>query len=264
MTAASPAVPALTTVALRTTVVGSYPQPDWLVDRALLGARLPPRVRAREIWRVPDAWLERSARRCDVDRDPRHGAGRDRHHQRRRDPARELFEPLRDRARRRRHRATPGRRIDRTGHPNPVPRIVGPIRRRTPVMVRDVEFLRAQHRSADQDHGSRSVHDVAAGAERLLSRRRERRAGLCGSGKRRTARSASRRRRRRADRRAVPAGAVRRSRRVRVAGDRARARGHRRHDRDAHVFRLRARRARAARRLSVSGRARRARRRSRS
>src|SRR3984957_7426409 len=44
--------------ALRTTVVGSYPQPDWLVDRAMLGARLPPRGRAREIWRVADPWLE--------------------------------------------------------------------------------------------------------------------------------------------------------------------------------------------------------------
>ncbi len=38
---------------LPTTVVGSYPQPDWLVDRQMLGARLAPRVRATEIWRVP-------------------------------------------------------------------------------------------------------------------------------------------------------------------------------------------------------------------
>ncbi|WP_214109171.1 hypothetical protein [Acrocarpospora catenulata] len=42
---------------LVTTVVGSYPQPDWLVDREMLGSRLPPRVRAREIWRVPGEWL---------------------------------------------------------------------------------------------------------------------------------------------------------------------------------------------------------------
>lgn len=45
------------TAPLRTTVVGSYPQPDWLVDRTLLGSRLPPRIRAREIWRVADPWL---------------------------------------------------------------------------------------------------------------------------------------------------------------------------------------------------------------
>ena len=45
---------------LLTTVVGSYPQPDWLVDRAMLGSRLPPRVRAREIWRVAPEWLEQA------------------------------------------------------------------------------------------------------------------------------------------------------------------------------------------------------------
>ena len=43
---------------LETTVVGSYPQPDWLIDRQRLGDRLPPRVRARELWRVPEPLLE--------------------------------------------------------------------------------------------------------------------------------------------------------------------------------------------------------------
>jgi 5-methyltetrahydropteroyltriglutamate--homocysteine methyltransferase len=43
---------------LPTTVVGSYPQPDWLIDRANLKGRLPPRVRAREIWRVAENFLE--------------------------------------------------------------------------------------------------------------------------------------------------------------------------------------------------------------
>jgi 5-methyltetrahydropteroyltriglutamate--homocysteine methyltransferase len=41
-----------------TTLVGSYPQPDWLIDRAKLAHRLPPRTRAKELWRVDDAWLE--------------------------------------------------------------------------------------------------------------------------------------------------------------------------------------------------------------
>jgi len=41
-------------------VVGSYPQPDWLVDRQMLGTRLPPRVRAREIWRIPPDFLEQA------------------------------------------------------------------------------------------------------------------------------------------------------------------------------------------------------------
>ena len=40
-----------------TTLVGSYPQPDWLIDRAKLAGRFPPRVRARELWRVPEQWL---------------------------------------------------------------------------------------------------------------------------------------------------------------------------------------------------------------
>src|SRR5579859_7327875 len=45
---------------LPTTVVGSYPQPDWLVDRAKLLARLPPRVRALDVWRVPAEFLEQA------------------------------------------------------------------------------------------------------------------------------------------------------------------------------------------------------------
>ena len=40
-----------------TTLVGSYPQPDWLIDRAKLAGRFPPRVRAKELWRIPEAWL---------------------------------------------------------------------------------------------------------------------------------------------------------------------------------------------------------------
>src|SRR5579864_4038151 len=47
-------------VLLPTTVVGSYPQPDWLIDRARLGSRLPPRIRARELWRVADEFLEQA------------------------------------------------------------------------------------------------------------------------------------------------------------------------------------------------------------
>ena len=43
---------------LVTTVVGSYPQPGWLIDRERLGERLPPRVRAQELWRVPEPFLE--------------------------------------------------------------------------------------------------------------------------------------------------------------------------------------------------------------
>src|SRR5579864_9000038 len=45
---------------LPTTVVGSYPQPDWLIDRDNLRSRLPPRVRAREIWRVAEPFLDQA------------------------------------------------------------------------------------------------------------------------------------------------------------------------------------------------------------
>jgi 5-methyltetrahydropteroyltriglutamate--homocysteine methyltransferase len=42
----------------RTSLVGSYPQPDWLIDRQMLSKRMPPRIRAEELWRVPSAWLD--------------------------------------------------------------------------------------------------------------------------------------------------------------------------------------------------------------
>ncbi|HTY65082.1 MAG TPA: 5-methyltetrahydropteroyltriglutamate--homocysteine methyltransferase, partial [Alphaproteobacteria bacterium] len=45
------------TMLLPTTLVGSYPQPEWLIDRARLAGRFPPRVRARELWRVPEQFL---------------------------------------------------------------------------------------------------------------------------------------------------------------------------------------------------------------
>src|SRR3546814_4010633 len=47
-------------ILLPTTLVGSYAQPDWLIDRAKLGGRFPPRVRAKELWRVEADWLEQA------------------------------------------------------------------------------------------------------------------------------------------------------------------------------------------------------------
>ncbi len=41
-----------------TTIVGSYPQPDWLIDREKLAGRFPPRVRAKELWRIPEPYLQ--------------------------------------------------------------------------------------------------------------------------------------------------------------------------------------------------------------
>ena len=89
---------------LPTSLVGSYAQPEWLIDRKKLAGRFPPRVRAKELWRVAPEYLDAGAGRRDAARDPRPGARRPRHHHRRRDAARELLQPLRHRARRRRHR----------------------------------------------------------------------------------------------------------------------------------------------------------------
>jgi 5-methyltetrahydropteroyltriglutamate--homocysteine methyltransferase len=127
---------------LPTTVVGSYPQPDWLVDRAVLGSRLPPRTRALEIWRPLPEFLEQAQDDATVVAI--------------RDMERAGIDIITDGEIRRESYSNrfatalegmdldhPGTALDRTGHPNPVPRVVGPIRRTRPVEVRDVRFLRA-------------------------------------------------------------------------------------------------------------------------
>ena len=127
---------------LPTTVVGSYPQPDWLVDRQMLGSRLPPRVRALEIWRVSPQLLEQAQDDATIVAI--------------RDMERAGIDMITDGEVRRESYSNrfatalegmdldnPGTALDRTGHPNPVPRVVGPIRRKRPVEVRDVKFLRA-------------------------------------------------------------------------------------------------------------------------
>ncbi len=89
---------------LPTSLVGSYAQPDWLIDRKNLAGRFPPRVRARETVARRAGISRPGAGRRDLARDPRPGARRPRHHHRRRDAPRKLFQPLRHGARRRRHR----------------------------------------------------------------------------------------------------------------------------------------------------------------
>jgi 5-methyltetrahydropteroyltriglutamate--homocysteine methyltransferase len=124
-----------------TTVVGSYPQPDWLLDRDNLRSRLPPRVRVRELWRISEPFLEqaqddativaiRDMERAGIDIIS-DGEIRRESYSNRFATALEGLDLDR-----------PGTAIDRTGHPNPVPRVVGPIRRTRPVEVRDLEFLR--------------------------------------------------------------------------------------------------------------------------
>lgn len=126
---------------LLTTVVGSYPQPEWLVDRKNLQNRLPPRVRAQEIWRIPEPLLQQAQDDATLLAI--------------RDMERAGIDIISDGEIRRESYSNrfatalggmdldnPGVALDRTGHPNPVPRVAGPIRRLYPVEVRDVEFLR--------------------------------------------------------------------------------------------------------------------------
>jgi len=125
-----------------TTVVGSYPQPDWLVDRAMLGSRLPPRVRALEIWRVAPEHLEQAqddATMLAIRDMELAGIDIITDGEIRRESYSNRFATALDGM----DLDNPGTALDRTGHPNPVPRVVGPLRRTRAVEVRDVEFLRA-------------------------------------------------------------------------------------------------------------------------
>jgi 5-methyltetrahydropteroyltriglutamate--homocysteine methyltransferase len=124
------------------TVVGSYPQPAWLIDRDRLGERLPPRVRARELWRVPEPFLEEAqddATRLAVQDMERAGVDVVTDGEMRRESYSNRFATALEGV----DLDEPGTALDRTGHENPVPRVVGPIRRARPVEVRDVEFLRS-------------------------------------------------------------------------------------------------------------------------
>jgi 5-methyltetrahydropteroyltriglutamate--homocysteine methyltransferase len=125
-----------------TSLVGSYPQPDWLIDRAKLAGRFPPRVRATELWRVDPELLEQAqqdatllAIRAQED------AGLDiiTDGEIRRESYSNAFATALDGI----DIDNPGTALDRSGHPNPVPRITGPISRRHPVNVEAVKFLRA-------------------------------------------------------------------------------------------------------------------------
>jgi 5-methyltetrahydropteroyltriglutamate--homocysteine methyltransferase len=127
---------------LTTTVVGSYPQPEWLIDRERLGSRLPPRVRARELWRVDEQLLEQAqddATLLAIRDMERAGVDVISDGEMRRESYSNRFATALEGV----DLDNPGVAIDRTGHENPVPRVVGPIRRARPVEVRDVEFLRA-------------------------------------------------------------------------------------------------------------------------
>ncbi len=125
-----------------TTLVGSFPQPDWLIDREKLAGRFPPRVRALELWRIAEPWLSEAqddatvvairsqeAAGLDIVTD---GEIRRESYSNRFATALEGIDI-----------DNPGTALDRSGHPNPVPRIVGKIRRKHAVEVGDLQFLKA-------------------------------------------------------------------------------------------------------------------------
>jgi len=132
----------MTNVLLPTSLVGSYAQPDWLIDRKKLAGRFPPRVRARELWRVAPDFLEEAqddATLLAIRDQERAGLDIITDGEQRREIYSNRFATALEGV----DIDNPGTALDRSGHPNPVPRIVGKIRRKQPVEVRDVEFLRA-------------------------------------------------------------------------------------------------------------------------
>jgi 5-methyltetrahydropteroyltriglutamate--homocysteine methyltransferase len=124
-----------------TTVVGSLPQPDWLIDRAKLAGRFPPRVRARELWR-PDpehlAQAQNDATLLAIQAQEDAGLDIVTDGEIRRESYSNHFATALEGL----DLDNPGEALDRSGHPNPVPRVVGPVRRPGPVQVADVRFLR--------------------------------------------------------------------------------------------------------------------------
>jgi 5-methyltetrahydropteroyltriglutamate--homocysteine methyltransferase len=132
----------LRTQLLPTTLVGSYPQPDWLIDRARLAGRFPPRVRAAELWRVSADLLEEAqddATLLAIRDQERAGIDILTDGEQRRESYSNRFATALEGVDMDRH----GTALDRSGEPTPVPRVTGKIRRRHAVQVRDVQFLRA-------------------------------------------------------------------------------------------------------------------------
>jgi 5-methyltetrahydropteroyltriglutamate--homocysteine methyltransferase len=125
-----------------TTLVGSYPQPEWLIDRQKLAGRFPPRVRARELWRVPEPYLAEAQDDATVLAiRAQEAAGLDivSDGEIRRESYSNRFATALEGV----DLDNPGTALDRSGHPNPVPRIVGRIRRKHAVEVEDLKFLKA-------------------------------------------------------------------------------------------------------------------------
>ena len=124
-----------------TTLVGSYPQPEWLIDRQKLGGRFPPRVRAQELWRIPAPFLAQAqddATELAIRAQEEIGIDIVTDGEVRRESYSNRFATALEGV----DIDNPGSALDRSGHPNPVPRVAGKIRRRHAVEVRDLVFLK--------------------------------------------------------------------------------------------------------------------------
>jgi 5-methyltetrahydropteroyltriglutamate--homocysteine methyltransferase len=127
---------------LPTSLVGSYPQPDWLIDRDKLAHQMPPRVRAQALWRVAPEWLEQAqddASLVAIREQERAGLDIVTDGEVRRESYSNRFATALEGI----DLDNPGSITSRSGHPITVPRVIGKIRRKHAVEVRDVKFLRA-------------------------------------------------------------------------------------------------------------------------
>ncbi len=122
-----------------TMLFGSYPQPEWLIDRKKLAGRFPPRVRAKELWRISDPYL------AEAQEMPRYSRSA-RRKRRAWTSSRTAISAERATPTALPRPSNPGTALDRSGHPNPVPRIVGKNRRRHAVEVEDLNFLKRHTR----------------------------------------------------------------------------------------------------------------------
>ena len=124
-----------------TTLVGSYPQPEWLIDRKKLAGRFPPRVRAKELWRIAEPHLAQAqddATELAIRAQEEAGLDIITDGEIRRESYSNRFATALEGV----DIDNPGTALDRSGHPNPVPRVVGKIRRKHAVEVQDLIFLR--------------------------------------------------------------------------------------------------------------------------
>ena len=222
-----------------TTLVGSYPQPEWLIDRAKLAGRFPPRTRAKELWRIPEPYLEEAmndATRLAIKAQEDAGLDIITDGEIRRESYSNRF-------------ATalagvdidnPGTALDRSGHPNPVPRITGKIKRLRDIEVADLKFLKASLKKPGaqakmtvpgpftmscQAQNDFYATDADAAMDYAVAVNEE-------------IRPLRRRRGRGADRRALHAGAPGKGARVRIARLEPRPRRRQREYRRAHLLRL--------------------------